>query len=359
VVGASAELANRKWCETVVVAFDELLARSFPLPRTRRAGEARLADVERFFQPANGILWQYFVGALQADIERAGSVFRVKEGASVRYKDDFLRFLVARAGHVEPALCQGSGKAGHDRRGPHSPLGTVFEDRPRRRRQEGRGPQLGRNAGMRSCGHPGALFCACTSRPTKWKPSAPSEDGDWALFRLLGQGARLGGDEDVLSLLVHLCVSVRLGLQVDFKARYGARPVCGLHASTQHHARGCRVSQVAPAGAGAVGCYGKISAQPDFVRINAGAFLRAGLDRWFARRSRASAAHPVAGAANVLPAVSRRRHAVVRRGSCARQRRPWPRLPGGHFRGPAAATARGFSAAFPCSSHPSSRPVPD
>jgi type VI secretion system protein ImpM len=40
------------------------------------------------------------------------------------------------------------------------------------------------------------------------------------------------------------------------------------------------VSQVAPAGAGAVGCYGKISAQPDFVRINAGAFLRAGLDRW-------------------------------------------------------------------------------
>ncbi len=40
------------------------------------------------------------------------------------------------------------------------------------------------------------------------------------------------------------------------------------------------MSQVAPAAAGAVGFYGKIPAQRDFIRINAGAFLRAGLDRW-------------------------------------------------------------------------------
>jgi type VI secretion system protein ImpM len=41
------------------------------------------------------------------------------------------------------------------------------------------------------------------------------------------------------------------------------------------------VSQVALPAPGAVGFYGKIAAERDFVRVNAGAFLRAGLDRWF------------------------------------------------------------------------------
>jgi type VI secretion system protein ImpM len=41
------------------------------------------------------------------------------------------------------------------------------------------------------------------------------------------------------------------------------------------------VSQVALPASGAVGFYGKIPAERDFVRINAGAFLRAAFDRWF------------------------------------------------------------------------------
>lgn len=36
-----------------------------------------------------------------------------------------------------------------------------------------------------------------------------------------------------------------------------------------------------PAGPAAVGFFGKIPAERDFVRVNAGTFLRAGLDRWF------------------------------------------------------------------------------
>jgi len=36
-----------------------------------------------------------------------------------------------------------------------------------------------------------------------------------------------------------------------------------------------------PAGLAAVGLFGKIPAERDFVRVNAGTFLRAGLDRWF------------------------------------------------------------------------------
>jgi type VI secretion system ImpM family protein len=41
------------------------------------------------------------------------------------------------------------------------------------------------------------------------------------------------------------------------------------------------VSQVTAAVPAAVGFFGKIPAERDFVRVNAGAFLRAGLDRWF------------------------------------------------------------------------------
>ena len=41
------------------------------------------------------------------------------------------------------------------------------------------------------------------------------------------------------------------------------------------------MSQVALPAPGPVGFCGKIPAERDFVRVNAGAFLRAGLDRWF------------------------------------------------------------------------------
>jgi type VI secretion-associated protein, BMA_A0400 family len=41
------------------------------------------------------------------------------------------------------------------------------------------------------------------------------------------------------------------------------------------------VSQVTPAAPAPVGFFGKIPAERDFVRVNAGGFLQAGLDRWF------------------------------------------------------------------------------
>jgi type VI secretion system protein ImpM len=41
------------------------------------------------------------------------------------------------------------------------------------------------------------------------------------------------------------------------------------------------MSQVVPAVSAAVGLFGKTPAERDFVRVNAGAFLRAALDRWF------------------------------------------------------------------------------
>jgi type VI secretion system protein ImpL len=96
VMGASADSANRKWCETVFVAFDQLLAGKYPFA-TGRVGEAKVADIEKFFQPSTGTLWQYFGDSLASDIERVGTLFRLKEGGAVHYREEFLKFLTRAA----------------------------------------------------------------------------------------------------------------------------------------------------------------------------------------------------------------------------------------------------------------------
>jgi hypothetical protein len=80
VVGASADSANRKWCETVFVAFDQLLAGKYPFASGRTVGEAKVADIEKFFQPATGTLWQYFNDSLASDIERGGDAVPAQGG---------------------------------------------------------------------------------------------------------------------------------------------------------------------------------------------------------------------------------------------------------------------------------------
>jgi type VI secretion system protein ImpL len=97
VVGASADSANRKWCETVFVAFDQLLAGKYPFASGRSMGEAKVGDIEKFFQPTTGTLWQYFSDSLASDIERVGTLFRLKEGGAVHYRDEFLKFLTRAA----------------------------------------------------------------------------------------------------------------------------------------------------------------------------------------------------------------------------------------------------------------------
>ena len=199
VLGASAELANRKWCETVVVAFDDLLAGKFPFASDKAAGEARLADVEKFFQPANGILWQYFAEALQADIERAGSIFRVKEGASVRYKDDFLKFL-SRAQDVSSHLfAKNPGKLGMPveiRIRPSAQYSKIVLD-------AGGKKVVGLNAVERwdeILWPSRRALLRLYVKADQVEAIGPREDGDWALFRLLGQGTSPGRNGDVLSL---------------------------------------------------------------------------------------------------------------------------------------------------------------
>jgi type VI protein secretion system component VasK len=94
VEGATGDSVNRRWCDGIVVVFDQTLAGRYPFA-ARSSREARVADVEKFFQPKTGALWQYYAEALQADIDHpAGtSVFHFKDATSVKYKPTLLAFL--------------------------------------------------------------------------------------------------------------------------------------------------------------------------------------------------------------------------------------------------------------------------
>ena len=93
--GATGQSANRKWCENVVVVFDQLLAGKYPFSSSRKAHEAPVADVDKVFQPKTGVLWQYFATSLQADFEHppGTSIFNLKDQPSVKYKPALAAFL--------------------------------------------------------------------------------------------------------------------------------------------------------------------------------------------------------------------------------------------------------------------------
>ena len=95
VSGATGDSANRKWCDSIVVVFDQLLAGKYPFVRGKGAREAHVDDVQKFFQPKTGTLWQYFTESLQADIDHpAGTtLFHIKDQPSVHYKPGLPAFL--------------------------------------------------------------------------------------------------------------------------------------------------------------------------------------------------------------------------------------------------------------------------
>ncbi|HXU81316.1 MAG TPA: type VI secretion system membrane subunit TssM [Polyangia bacterium] len=95
VIGATGDSAGRKWCESIVTAWEQQLAGHYPFSRGSSVRDVRVADMEKFLMPKTGTLWQYFGEVLAADIEHpAGTtIFRVKEGAGVAYKPGLLAFL--------------------------------------------------------------------------------------------------------------------------------------------------------------------------------------------------------------------------------------------------------------------------
>jgi type VI secretion system protein ImpL len=95
VSGATGESANRKWCENVVVVFDQLLAGKYPFSSSKKTHEAPVADLDKVFQPKTGALWQYFGASLQADFDHppGTDIFHLKDQPSVRYKPSLGVFL--------------------------------------------------------------------------------------------------------------------------------------------------------------------------------------------------------------------------------------------------------------------------
>lgn len=199
IAGATGELVNRKWCETVVVTFDQLLGGKFPFVVGKSSGEARIADMEKFFAPNGGVLWQYFNDSLQADIERTGTVFRGKEGAAVHYKDDFFKFL-GRAQELTNRLFSKE----------PTKLGMPVEVRIRPSPQYskivldvGSKKIVGLNAVERWDEVPWPSRRAVLRlfvRADEVESLGPRDEGDWALFRLLSQGQTPTKGADFVSL---------------------------------------------------------------------------------------------------------------------------------------------------------------
>jgi type VI secretion system protein ImpL len=216
VVGATADSANRKWCETVFVAFDQLLAGRYPFATVRTSGEAKLSDIEKFFQPNTGTLWQYFNDSLAADIERVGTMFRMKEAAAVHYREEFLRFLSRAAELTSNIFAKEPTKVGlpvsvHIRPSPQ--YSKIILDLGSKkitglnaidRWDEFVWPV--RRASLR-------LFV----RNDEVEAIGPRDEGEWALFYLLGLGSSPSKGNDAISLSYTPTTNPQMKIQVDFK----------------------------------------------------------------------------------------------------------------------------------------------
>jgi type VI secretion system protein ImpL len=93
--GATGDSANHKWCENVVVVFDQLLAGKYPFSSSRHAHDAPVSDLDKVFQPKTGALWQYFGASLQADFDHppGTDIFHLKDQPSVKYRPSLALFL--------------------------------------------------------------------------------------------------------------------------------------------------------------------------------------------------------------------------------------------------------------------------
>ena len=51
VSGATGDSANRKWCDSIVVVYDQLMAGKYPFSPAKGARDARGGEGEKFFAP--------------------------------------------------------------------------------------------------------------------------------------------------------------------------------------------------------------------------------------------------------------------------------------------------------------------
>ncbi len=94
VLGTNECAANRKWRESVVTAWEQMIEGKYPFA-AKASKDAQVADVEKFFQPGAGVLWQYYTENLVADIAHPANTttFQGKDDATVRYTAPLMAFL--------------------------------------------------------------------------------------------------------------------------------------------------------------------------------------------------------------------------------------------------------------------------
>jgi len=284
-VRASTESANRRWCESIVLAFDQLLGDRYPFVSGRSVHDARVADLEKFFQPGSGTLWQYFNEVLKNDVEHpAGtSLFRLKEEASIPLQAGPAR--VPQAGRdITQFLFKDGGKLGLNyaiRIRPSPPYEKVtFRTGPtsiayfnsREGWRDASWPARGASFDLVSragsvnqgFGRATGRSFTCSTPPTSWNARRTPRN---------------------------FCAPAGSRISVARSTPTSGRRRCTNRSAVsrcripwwpgRQGARDDRRSHRRPVMNPTIGVYGKVPAQADFVRGNVGEMSRLGLDRWF------------------------------------------------------------------------------
>jgi type VI secretion system protein ImpL len=188
-VSVEGEDLNRRWCDGVVIHFDQTLADRFPFNASGL--DAPLDAVETFLHPQKGTLWAYFAENLKNDLEPR--TFRLKPGGGARYRTALADYLRRAQRATDLLFHRGASQLSipvQVRIWPGSSLVSQISFRLGAERA------LHVNAGERFQPLPWpaqeAELSIISNRTLK-----TSKPGDWALWRLLGQArTRIGQDAE-------------------------------------------------------------------------------------------------------------------------------------------------------------------
>ena len=284
--------ASVKWCATVALPFQRNIASRYPF---RLDGDpAALADVAEFFRPSSGILWGFYNEALRADVQRAGDGFQFARslGGVSGFRPELLSFL-KRAQEISTVLFP-SGSADPSvqlslRVRPTPRVAVAWFEVDGQKFDYRNGPEEWHRIVWPGQGK--SSGASLRVRTASGQEETIQQDGEWGLLRLVESG-KLAGEPGARDFAVSWSLpSLGTSVTVDFRPARSETPFFGV----RHPGEKARLFSpfrsgiAAPLNIGksgpawseamtvpmpaaarpAVGLFGKIRAQGDFVRINA------------------------------------------------------------------------------------------
>jgi type VI protein secretion system component VasK len=207
-----------------VLPFEQVLADRYPFSAGHNVRDARISDVEKFFAPGTGTLWQFYNESLKNDIEHPSgtSTFRLREEATIKYRPELTEFLKRAWEITELLFKEGSGKMGINyaiRIRPSPPFQKIIF-------RSGQTSAVYFNA--REAWHDvtwparGAIFELTERAGTAY---VGHTDVEWGLFHLLDEANRLDRQADAEEYLHASWVTATGGsVNADFKPATLARP---------------------------------------------------------------------------------------------------------------------------------------